>query len=310
MADIARLDGADVDLTSELLADVLALAHPDHHPPERKELAHRVTQGLLALKPFVFSAPKPEPEQPEPKPERRVRRASESKPSQPIYPCADCADTVPYFYCDACNAEYDKREREENERARAKQRAWYARQPKMRTPPKPPKGTPRPRTSRQSRVAVNQIQGSNLINHWLSGLEVAILHTAYGKRVPGARGCDVSNPELLAEIWGWEPSRDLRWTEEHVERYRGEDRPIGVGDTHASCDTHGAFNHIPRHERRTARASLSRALTRLEKRMLISFVSGNGYHSGGLVLTPHGEQIARSLAATKPDAQLGADAAV
>ena len=59
MADIAKLDGADVDLTSELLADVLSLTHPDHHPPEREELARRVTQQLLALQPFVFPAPKP-----------------------------------------------------------------------------------------------------------------------------------------------------------------------------------------------------------------------------------------------------------
>jgi hypothetical protein len=41
MDGIARLDGADVDLTSELLAEVLQLTHPDHHPPERRELASR-----------------------------------------------------------------------------------------------------------------------------------------------------------------------------------------------------------------------------------------------------------------------------
>ena len=62
-------------------------------------------------------------------------------------------------------------------------------------------------------------------------------------------------------------------------------------------DTHGAFNHIPRHMRRAARASLSRALARLEKRMLISFVGGTwGTYSGGPVLTPHGERIAQQLA--------------
>ena len=72
-----------------------------------------------------------------------------------------------------------------------------------------------------------------------------------------------------------------------------------VGDTCPSDRIHGAFNHIPRHKRRAARASLSRALTRLEQRMLISFVYGNGYYSGGLVLTPHGEQIARSCLAQK-----------
>ena len=60
MSGIARMDGADVELlTSELLADVLRLTHPDHHPPEREDLARRVTQQLLALQPFVFPAPKP-----------------------------------------------------------------------------------------------------------------------------------------------------------------------------------------------------------------------------------------------------------
>jgi protein-arginine kinase activator protein McsA len=125
MTDIARIDGADVDLTSELLADVLKLTHPDHHPPERKELAHRVTQGLLALQPFVFPALKPE--KLEPRTSRNPRKASSSVDSRPAYPCSDCADTTPYFYCDACNAEYEKREQQEFERRTAKQRADYKR---------------------------------------------------------------------------------------------------------------------------------------------------------------------------------------
>jgi hypothetical protein len=218
-----------------------------------------------------------------------------SESSSPSYPCPDCADTIPYFYCDACNAEWEKRTHEEEERTRAKQRAWYARQPKMWTPPKPPKGTPRPRTQRQTLVAVNQVPGSNLINQGLSGLQAAILIAALSKRVPGARGCDVSHPELLSEVWGWEPACALRWddiTHVNQELFR-------VGDTCPSDLTYGAFSHIPAHERRAARASLSRALTRLEKRMLISFVDGTGCYSGGLVLTPHGEQIARSLGATE-----------
>src|SRR4029077_2140096 len=117
MDGIARIDGADVDLTSELLADVLSLTHPDHHPPERKVLAHRVTQALLALKPFVFPAPEPKPElKPESEPLIKAR-TPESNPSQPRYPCAECADTVPYFYCDACKAVWEKRTHEEEERA-------------------------------------------------------------------------------------------------------------------------------------------------------------------------------------------------
>jgi hypothetical protein len=126
MADIANIDGADVDLTSELLADVLSLTHPDHHPPERKVLAHRVTQALLALKPFVFPAPEPKQLKPESEPLIKAR-TPESKPSQPRYPCADCADTVPYLYCDACEAEWEKRQQKEFERRTAKQRAEYKR---------------------------------------------------------------------------------------------------------------------------------------------------------------------------------------
>jgi hypothetical protein len=304
MDGIAQFDDADIELTSELLADVLKLTHPDHHPPERKELAHRVTQQLLALQPFVFPAPKPKPP-PDltSKPPTRPRK-SEPKPSAPQYPCPDCADTTPYFYCDACRAEYEKRQLEEDERRKAKQREQYARRPKMWTPPKPPPGTPKPRNQRQSMVAVNQIPGTNLINHGLSGLQAAILVTAFTKRVPGAQGADVSQAELLAEIWGWKPSYELRWTEEKVARLNKHlDRR--AGDTCPPERTHGAFNHIPRFERRRARASLSRAITRLDKRMLISFVSGSWWtYGGGLVLTPHGERIARQLLAEREHADV------
>jgi hypothetical protein len=64
MGDTAKATGEVVELTSELLADAIRLAHPDQHPPERRELAQRVTAGLLALQPFVFPAPKPKPAQP------------------------------------------------------------------------------------------------------------------------------------------------------------------------------------------------------------------------------------------------------
>ena len=64
-----------VDITSELLADALQLTHPDRHPPERRELAQRVTQELLALKPFVFPAPKPKPAPP-----KRTSDASSNSP--------------------------------------------------------------------------------------------------------------------------------------------------------------------------------------------------------------------------------------
>jgi hypothetical protein len=44
MVDSALRDGRDVDLTSELLGDLLKLTRPDHQPPKCKEMAHRVTQ--------------------------------------------------------------------------------------------------------------------------------------------------------------------------------------------------------------------------------------------------------------------------
>jgi hypothetical protein len=189
MADTTRPTHETVELTSELLADAIRLTHPDQHPPERRELAERVTKGLLALQPFVFPAPKPKPVEPKPAepaspwPDNRDGKRTGKSHDQARFPCAGCADTVPAYYCTACRTEYEKREHEKNESAKAKQRAWYARQPKMWTPPKPPKGTPKPRTARQERVA-NQIPHSNLINHWLSGLQIAILRTAYSKRVP------------------------------------------------------------------------------------------------------------------------------
>ena len=45
------------ELTSDLLADVLNLTHPDHHPPERRDLAQRTTARLIELKPFVPAPP-------------------------------------------------------------------------------------------------------------------------------------------------------------------------------------------------------------------------------------------------------------
>jgi hypothetical protein len=125
LAETANSKGETIELTSELLADAITLAHPDHHPPERQELARRTTQGLLALKPFVFPAPKPK------KLELAPRRAAPTKTQvsrahREAYPCADCRDAVPADYCSACRAEYDKRRQQEFDRRTAKQRAQYA----------------------------------------------------------------------------------------------------------------------------------------------------------------------------------------
>jgi hypothetical protein len=113
------------DITSELLAGILQLTHPDRHPAERKEMAQRVTQELLALKPFVFPAPKPKPARPVAPPRdgsANVRGAPPPNPSQPAYPCELCAGSVPYFYCDPCKTEWRKRQAAEREAERAKRR--------------------------------------------------------------------------------------------------------------------------------------------------------------------------------------------
>jgi hypothetical protein len=124
----------EILLTTELLADVLRLVHPDLHPPERQDLARRVTQGLLALQPFTFPAAKPKPEPINPP---SVAAATDrSPPKKQTYPCPDCADTVPYFYCDTCKAEWDRQREKEREKEREQRRRWAAnrkarRQPKL-----------------------------------------------------------------------------------------------------------------------------------------------------------------------------------
>jgi hypothetical protein len=132
MAGTAETADEVIELTSELLADTLRLTHPDCHPPERQELAHRVTQGLLALTPFVFPAPKPEPPASKaaaPSANRHTRSDAGVEAKQ-LYPCADCRSAVPADYCDACRAEWEKRQQQEFERRTAKQRAQYARRRK------------------------------------------------------------------------------------------------------------------------------------------------------------------------------------
>jgi hypothetical protein len=120
------------DITSELLDDILQLVHPDRHAPEQQKLAKRTTQELLALRPFVFPAPKP----PEIDPTSTLR-SSAKEPLEPpqktaAYPCEICAETVPYFYCDACKSEWGKRRKAERDCANEKQRKQYARRRKRK----------------------------------------------------------------------------------------------------------------------------------------------------------------------------------
>ena len=123
--------GQDVgDITTELLKDTLRLTHPDIHPPERHDLATRVTRELRALEPYVF----PAPELPKPIPptasDRPTRPADAPLPSvAPPYPCEVCKSTFSYYYCTACRTEWEHRRNTDRERRaahrRERQRAWY-----------------------------------------------------------------------------------------------------------------------------------------------------------------------------------------
>jgi hypothetical protein len=128
---VAKHSDEVIELTSELLTEVLMLTHPDKHPPERQEQATRVTQKLMDLKPFVFPAPKPRPIAVSPGQPRdasvKDRTATFEKLSRRTFPCSECASTVPYFYCDACRTEWNKRQQAKKDRLNAKQREWYKR---------------------------------------------------------------------------------------------------------------------------------------------------------------------------------------
>ena len=126
------------DLTTELLAATIALTHPDKHPVERKAEANRVTQELLALKPFVFPAPPPkEPEPPEPPAKTEPDNDGCLKDGDGCFndlsrlfafPCEDCRDAQPDFYCDPCKAQLEKKQQEESKREEKKRQQKNARQ--------------------------------------------------------------------------------------------------------------------------------------------------------------------------------------
>jgi hypothetical protein len=140
MADAAKTDGETIELTSELLADAIKIAHPDLHRPERRELAHRVTQGLIALQPFTFPAEKPKPPAPQSAPSMAPTKLPPSSGPEPKrYPCKECAADVPYFYCAECRAEWDSRQQKQRERESAKRRRWYLMRRNIRRFQMPPK---------------------------------------------------------------------------------------------------------------------------------------------------------------------------
>jgi len=68
-----------------------------------KAEANRVTQELLALKPFVFPAPAlPAPAPKKPKPDSDELDLSSLKNFRQTYPCEACRDAVTFDYCDTC----------------------------------------------------------------------------------------------------------------------------------------------------------------------------------------------------------------
>jgi hypothetical protein len=135
LADTASTGDEVVDLTSELLTDAIKIAHPDLHPPERRELAQRVTAGLLALQPFVFPAPKPKPAWPAAPEPRNGSLAGPGPDRQKAvtFPCKECADSIPCFYCTPCRSEFDKRNQVERDRESANRRARRAERRAART---------------------------------------------------------------------------------------------------------------------------------------------------------------------------------
>ncbi len=138
LADMAKTADETILLTSEILTEALRLTHPDVHPPERRELANRVTRQLLALQPFVFPAAAPKPVVPPDEAWRvtPLRRGPDSTAVKPLrYPCAECASAIPLDYCTACRAEYDRRHREELAMINAKRKATRIRTRQARRKP-------------------------------------------------------------------------------------------------------------------------------------------------------------------------------
>jgi hypothetical protein len=130
------------EMSLELLKDVMALTHPDRHPPERADLAKRVTAQLTALKLYLRPAPKP------PEPPAHVTDKTPSVVEQlrsrlmPSFPCVACLGYQPFYYCTACKAEWDKRKEAEREQAREKRREQYARRKRRRALCKAPSTCP------------------------------------------------------------------------------------------------------------------------------------------------------------------------
>ncbi len=128
------------DITTELLDAAVRLTHPDRHPQERQEDAKRVTQELLALKPYTFPAPKNdsvssrrrEAEESSAAPRNESFNGQRGHLKKPSFPCETCSGLMPFYYCDPCKAEWNRRQEAEREKRREKQRDAYRRRQKNR----------------------------------------------------------------------------------------------------------------------------------------------------------------------------------
>jgi hypothetical protein len=128
MAGVSAVGDEIIDLTPQLIDDAVKLMHPDVQPPERREAAHRTTQALLALKPYVFPAPAPKaPPQYDPNVTAKGGVSVATSESRDKYPCTECASTVSHFYRDKCRARWDSDKAKEREKELTKQRAYRKR---------------------------------------------------------------------------------------------------------------------------------------------------------------------------------------
>lgn len=136
-------DGSSGELYQDVLEDAVRLTHPDKHPPERTELATRVTQEFLKLRPFLRPRPKPASLPPvihasatSPIGRTAAPPRNDSKFEKPklTYPCDSCRHTVPMYYCNPCKEKWDDIQLKEREHRNKTQRLRRLRRKLARLP--------------------------------------------------------------------------------------------------------------------------------------------------------------------------------